>query len=321
MADLKLGIIGTGRIANRFVMECGQVAGISTVAVYNPHFDSAERFGHKHSLEAYPELEGFFGAVDAVYIASPHDTHMDYTMKALEAGKHVICEKPMSFSREDLEAAFEIAEAKGLVLMEGFKTFYCPGFDKVISLVEEGVIGNLVAVDACFTKLVPEDSRELMDLEYGGSLTELGSYVLLPIVVLFGPDISGWDTIFDSAFGKNGLDLYTKISVMTKDGRMGTATCGLGVKSDGRLCISGTKGYILVPSPWWLTKHIEVHYEDPSQVDCYDTEFAEDGLRYEIGRFVDAIRGNGSAQALLADARQCSLAIATVMEEFLRERN
>ena len=93
---VKLGIIGTGRIANRFVLASETVQGLKVNAVYNPHPGSAEAFAANHKLaHAYSDFGLFLDEVDAVYIATPHETHKEYVSKALDAGKHVLCEKPM----------------------------------------------------------------------------------------------------------------------------------------------------------------------------------------------------------------------------------
>ena len=91
---LRIGIIGTGRIANRFIPEAKLVSGINTRAAYNPHKTSAETFAEKWEVDSYTDLEDFYNSIDAVYIASPHDTHFGYIMNALDHKKHVLCEKP-----------------------------------------------------------------------------------------------------------------------------------------------------------------------------------------------------------------------------------
>ena len=91
----KIGVIGTGRIAERFMPEAKLVSGISTQGVYNPHFESARRFAQKWEIASYTDIESFYEDVDAVYVASPHQTHYDYIMEAFAHGKHVLCEKPM----------------------------------------------------------------------------------------------------------------------------------------------------------------------------------------------------------------------------------
>ena len=105
----RVGIIGTGRIAARFVPEAKHVSGVNVQGVYNPHKESAVRFGEQWELEVYENLEEFFQAVDVVYIASPHETHYGYIKAALEHDRHVICEKPMVLERNQAEELFRYA--------------------------------------------------------------------------------------------------------------------------------------------------------------------------------------------------------------------
>lgn len=312
----RIGIIGTGRIAERFVPEVKLVSGISVQGVYNPHWESAVRFADKWELEAYRDIEEFYDALDSVYIAAPHETHYGYIKAALEHGKHVLCEKPMVLSKAQAEELFQYARQQELILFEGIKTAYCPGFNKLLGVACSGTIGNIRNVEVCFTKLENPENRELTDKVYGGSLTELGSYVMLPILKLFGEDYE--DIKFDVVRGENGLDLFTKISVCYPNG-IATATCGLGVKSEGRLLIAGTKGYLIAEAPWWKTSYFEVHYEDPLEVEKYSERFLGDGLRYEISDFLSMINGRNNSEFKLT--RSESVALADVMERFLESED
>ena len=171
-------------------------------------------------------------------------------------------------------------------------------------------------MEACFTKLERPDVRELTDPVYGGSFTELGSYVLLPVLKLYGTDYQ--ELRFDTIRGENGLDLFTRASLVYPAG-IATATCGLGVKSDGRLLISGTKGYIVAEAPWWKTTYFEVRYEDSSRVERYSDTFLGDGLRYEISNFLSMI--NQSSKENFKLTRSESVALADIMEQFLKTEN
>lgn len=309
----RIGIIGTGRIAGRFMKEARLVSGVSMQGVYNPHTESAAKFADKWEIDAYSDMEIFFAAVDVVYIASPHETHYEYIKAALGHGKHVICEKPMVLQKAQAEELFGDAKERGLVLLEGIKTAYCPGFTKLLGIACSGIIGSIHNVEACFTKLEDTKARELTDPIYGGSFTELGSYCILPILKLFGKDYERLQ--FDTIRGENGLDLFTKVSMRYPAG-IATATCGLGVKSEGRLLIAGTKGYIVAEAPWWKTTYFEVHYEDPERVDKYSEGFLGDGLRYEISDFLSMLRGGSDNVFKLT--RGESAALAGIMEEFLK---
>ena len=311
----RIGIIGTGRIAGRFIPEAKLVSGISTQGVYNPHAESAARFAEKWEINGYTDLEEFYEAIDAVYIASPHETHYGYIKSALEHGKHVLCEKPMVLKRAEAKEAFAYAREHGLVLFEGVKTAFCPGFSKLLGIACSGTIGSIRNVEACFTKLERPESRELTDRVYGGSFIELGSYVMLPILKLLGKEYE--DIRFDTIKGENGLDIFTKVSMKYPAG-IATATCGLGVKSEGRLLIAGTKGYIVAEAPWWKTAYFEVHYENPGEVEKHSEIFLGDGLRYEISDFLSTINGINSSEFKLT--RGESVALAGMMEEFMRRR-
>lgn len=310
----RIGIIGCGRIAKRFVPEVKLVSGVSVQGVYNPHKKSAEEFAKKWVIEPYGDLETFYNAVDSVYIASPHETHFGYIMSALEHGKHVLCEKPMVLSREEADQAFALAKEKKLILMEGIKTAYCPGFIKLLGIAYSGVIGNIRNVEACFTKLESPKKRELTDKKYGGSFLELGSYCMLPIIKLLGHEYE--NVRFDVIKGDNGLDIFTKAHFKFANG-IATAACGLGVKSEGKLVISGTRGYIVVEAPWWKTSYFEVHHENPNEVEKYSDRFLGDGLRYEVSDFVSRINGNNKSEFKLS--RPETQAMTEVMGLFMRE--
>ncbi|MBQ8261040.1 MAG: Gfo/Idh/MocA family oxidoreductase [Lachnospiraceae bacterium] len=312
---IKLGIIGTGRIASRFLPEAKYVSGINVESVYNPHIDSAKCFAEKYELNEYTDnLEEFMKNIDAVYIASPHETHYEYIKNALEQGKHVLCEKPMVLDGEEARELFALAKEKQCVLMEAIKTAYCPGFSQLLAVVRSGIIGEVKDVEAAFTKLERVNVREMTDEKYGGSFTELASYTMLPIVKLLGTDYE--DVQFQSVKGKNGLDLYTKAYFRYEDG-MATSKTGLGVKSEGQMIVSGTKGYIVVEAPWWKTKSFEVRFEDPSLNEKYFSKFLGEGLRYEIGDFVSAI--NGFERKGIKLTRSESIFMAEMMGEFLKE--
>lgn len=311
----RIGIIGTGRIANRFIPEAKLVSGVSAQGVYNPHVESALKFAEKWDINAYVEKEAFYRDIDVAYIASPHNTHYGYIKEALAHGKHVICEKPLVLEKEQAKEVFAEAKKKGLILLEGIKTAYCPGFQKLLGIACSGMIGSVRNVEACFTKLEKPTVREMTDRECGGSFRELGSYVMLPILKLFGTEYEKIE--FDTINDENGLDIFTKISLCYPAG-IATATCGLGVKSEGKLLISGTHGYIVVEAPWWKTTYFEVHYEDAGRIDKYSEVFLGDGLRYEISEFVALL--NSHEKNAFKLTRGESIALAEIMEKFAKER-
>lgn len=317
---LSLGIIGTGRIAQRFADMVRRTELAELSCVYNPHRESALAFAEKNGIDrGTDEQEELLRRTECVYIASPHQTHTEYAEMLLRAGRHVLCEKPMSFSEEDARKLYRLAEEKGCVLREAMKTAYCPGFAAMMQVAESGRIGTICDVEACFSKLLPTNTREYTDCRYGGSFTELGSYVLLPIFRLLGTDYR--ELTFRSLYAENGTDSYTT-ALLTYDNAMATVKTGLGVKTEGQLVISGTKGYILAPSPWWLTKRFEVRYEDPHRIEVYEYPYEGSGLQYELEAFVREINSEAEENFPGMSAKE-SIAAAGVMAQYLertRER-
>ena len=318
-STLRLGIIGCGRIVERFIKEAGYVREVMMTAMYHPSPDTSEtvrRFREKYTVITLARtMDKLVDMVDAVYIAAPHGTHYKYAKAALLAGKHVLCEKPLALKKEHAEELYRIAEEKGVVLMEAIKTAYCPGFLDLISLVRSGEIGEVYDIESCFTRLTARGCREWDDHEFGGSLTEFGSYTLLPIVKLLGTEGLKWS--FESMLDENGVDGYTKVRV-TKGDRMASAKNGMAVKSKGELLISGTKGFITVEAPWWKTTFFEVGYEDPNLKKRFSYEFAGDGLRYELADFLYRARGYAGRDYKLLPEE--SVKMAEIMEDFLAWR-
>ena len=306
---VRVGIVGTGRIAPRFVAEAKYVSGIDIVCAYNPEIESGKRFQRKCDIECLTaEYEDFLEKVDAVYIASPNETHYEYAKRALECGKHVLCEKPIAFTRVESEGLYQLAREKKLILLEAVKTAYCPGFQQLINVAQSGKIGEIRDVEATFTRLADPNSRERKDASFGGAFLEFGSYTLLPIFKLLGTDYK--EVQFRTMKDENGVDIYTKV-YLDYENAVATSKNGVAVKSEGQLVISGTKGYILAESPWWLTKKFVVRYENANQIETYEPTFNGDGLRYEISEFVCQINGYSKRGYKLTEEEAVSMAEIT----------
>ena len=316
---VNVGIIGTGRIASRFLEESRYVSGINVSAIYNPHLESVLWFAKNNNIDIdgpmilTDDSEAFFDAVDAVYIAAPHEMHTEYIRIALDKGKHVLCEKPMGLNKSDIQQMLSVADDKKLVCMEAIKTAYCAGFERILDIVKSGAIGKVRDVEAAFSKIGAASGREMWG-RLGGSFTELASYCLLPVIKLLGTEVKDVHTY--SVESPLGTDSYTKMMITYDDG-VATIKTGLGVKTEGELLVAGDDGYIRVPSPWWLTKRIEVHHENPNQVEVYEEEFAGGGLRYEIEAFVQCINNPGTVKKITDEE---SIWLSGMMEQFLANR-
>lgn len=314
---VRIGIVGTGRIAPRFLEEAKYVSGAVPVAAYNPDLTEVRGFEEKHKeLICVDDYDELMKRVDAVYIASPNETHFDYARRALENGVHVISEKPLAFTRRETEQLYSLSEKNNLVLLEAVKAAYSPGFQELINVAKSGRIGEIRDIESNYTRLANSDSRERTDAKYGGAFLEFGPSVMLPVIKLLGPDYRSIS--FHSLWDENGVDIYNKLDFVY-DNALATTKCGVAVKTEGQLVVSGTKGYILAPSPWWLMKHFEVHFEDASEIENYDPPFRGDGLRYEISEFVRKINGIGRDGYKLT--RGESITMSEITEKYMEYKN
>ena len=315
---LKLGVVGNGRIAKRFVKEAKYVSGVDIDNVFGRNQEHLEVFCKTFGLKSYhTDYQEFLDKIDAVYIAYPHTYHYEYAKKALLDGKHVLCEKPISLNSKEVKELIQIANDRNLVLMEAIKTAYAPGFEQLINVALSGIIGEIKDVDATFTKLIEDKTlREYNKDLSGGSFTELGSYPLLIITKLLGtnPKSINYISNFDE---ETEVDLMTK-AIIKYDNAVATANTGIGVKKEGNCIISGTKGYIYVPAPWWKTEYFEVRFEDVNKNQKFFTKFVGDGLRYELAEFLKTV--NTQKQTYKLTLKE-SLGIAEIIEQFLQKKS
>jgi predicted dehydrogenase len=201
------------------------------------------------------------------------------------------------------------------VLLEASKTAHCPAFNHLIALVKSGVIGDVIDVRASLSKLTQGSLRELDATQAGGSMTELAPFPLLSIIKLLGKNYR--DIQFYSKM-ENGVDIFTK-GIINYDHAVSTITLGLGVKTEGNLVISGTKGYVYVPAPWWLTDFFEVRYENQTLNKKYFYSYDGEGLRYEIQEFASMVFNHRLSSYHLRRRESCT--IAGIIEKFLNREN
>ena len=306
---LKLGVIGSGRIANRLVDEVRFVSGVNVEGVWSRQLPSAQKFADAHELRVVAEdLDSLFEEVDAVYIATPHGTHAELAQRAMAAGKHVLCEKPIALSKAETEQLFAASAEHRVVLLEAIKTAFSPGFQRLVAVARSGSIGHVRSVNGTFTKLV-DAGRELEPPD-GGAISELASYPLLAVVKLLG---TGFSSVATTSLVPEGspVDTYSRIDV-TYPHAIASAHVGLGVKAEGDLVVAGSKGYMYVPAPWWKTEYFEARFEDQRENKKYYYKFDGDGLRYEVAEFASLIR-NETPESFKLRASE-SIAIAEIIE-------
>ena len=313
---VKVGVIGCGRVADRLPSEAKVVSGVEITAAFDVRFERAQEYSCRHQqVVAFSQLGKFYDSIDAVYVATPHLSHYDCIKQSLLAGKHVLCETPMVLKGEQAKELYELAEQKGLILMEANKTAHCPAFNHLMVIIKSGLIGDVVNVEASLSQLLDREGREFDPNQAGGSMFEEGSYPLLPIIKLLGIQ---HNTLQFYSRMENGVDTFTH-GIFYYPTATASFKVGLGVKTEGNLVISGTKGYAYVPAPWWKTDYFELRYEDQNENKKYFYKWDGYGLRYEIQEFISCIVNKRFSSARLR--RKESICMAQIMQQFLERKN
>lgn len=302
---LRLGLVGDAQFLNKVWRESKLVNGIHVNALCTTKISIMDQKAIDEISLITDDYGKTLQKVDAVYLRALPEYHYELIKSALNAGKHVLCESPMTLQEYQLRELFDLAASRNLILMEAIKTAYATAYTRLLLLIKSGIIGNVVAVNSVCTSI----KDQIEDGEWR-CIHEWGPTALLPILQILGTDFN--KCFFISHIRDNGNDSFTQIDVIY-DKAIGTMRIGDGVKSEGDLIVSGTKGYIYVPAPWWNTDYFEVRYEDTSKNKRYFYQLDGEGIRYELVAFTRAVeRGKIESNISIAETYK----IAEIMERF-----
>lgn len=314
-SELRIGLVGETVLVNKFIEECKYVNGVRVVGVLSASEEYLSEDAKKYG-EQVSSFEDLCSMCDAMYIASLPQLHYEHCKKALESGIHVLCESPICHKTEKFNHLHSLAAQKRLILMDGIKTAYSLAFSRLILLVKGGIIGDILSVDTTCTSLRDIDDCNNIPQHIWSSINYWGPTALLPIFDIFGTDYNSLQISSKPHSKDSEFDIFTKGSFIFKNG-VASFKVGQGVKSEGEMIISGTKGYIYVPAPWWKTDYFEVRYENQSNNKRYFYQLDGEGIRHEIRSFLTQIEGNGFSNHI---APEISQGIVNVMEQFDRNR-
>ena len=231
------------------------------------------------------------------------------------AGKHVICESPIATSVLQLEELMQLAKDNGLALEDAIKTAYSTAYSRLLVVAKSGRIGEIVSVDAVCTSLSDGAGKEGADLtSKQNSICAWGPTAMLPIFQLLGTNYKKKSIVTRFVDESLNYDGFTKIDFVY-DYAVASARMAKAAKAEGELIITGTKGYIYVPSPWWKTDYFEVRFENPSENKRYFYQLDGEGIRYEIVEFAKSVE---RATANFYVAGEISAEIVRVIEAFNR---
>lgn len=283
--EIRMGIVGANSDSKRFLREASYILKLSNIAVYDKDIASLEEFQNIYAfLKNYREYDAFLqSGIDAVYIASDIYDRYELIKNALLNDIHVLCENPISLENQKLKELFDLAKKKNKLLLMAIKTAFAPAFNQMLSEVDK--IGIIKEVRSTFTSLYKERGFPKRYLK-NGATSLLMSYPALLVQKVAG--VAKEIVYFDQK--KEEYDISNRAVSRHKNDIIGISTVGIEMKSDGHAIISGDKGYIYIPAPWWLTKEFFIKFEDPDKDIHFEYQFEGDGLRYMIAEFVSLIR-------------------------------
>lgn len=310
-APIKLGLVGESQSLNKILKESEYVNGIIVNAIYTENVNKLAGDIQNISMISN-DYDKMLDYVDAVYVRSAPARHYEDIKRALDRGKHVICESPVALKESYTKELYSIAENKKLILMEAIKTAYSTAYRRLLLLAKSGKIGDIVSVDATCTSL--KDENEIYESGWNG-IYEWGPTALLPVLQLLGVDNRSCSMVTRFRDNYNLSDSFTKIDFLY-DSAVASVKVGDGVKSEGNLIVSGTKGYIYVPAPWWKTEYFEARFENIAENRRYFYPLDGEGIRYEIVAFVRAVENRRLVSNI---NKSITYKISQIMDDFVHK--
>ena len=311
-SKIRWGIIGPGNIARKFAADLKLVDGAKISAVASRNLQRAESFAQDyHVANVFDSYDALFAsdAVDVVYVATPHNFHKDLALKAMQHGKHVLCEKPLGINKHEVGEIVEASKKYNVFMMEGLWSRFNPSIQKIKKLIDSGEIGSvsyLYADFAFFGLDRSEDSRVLnLDLA-SGSLLDIGIYpIFLAYLILGMPD----DIKAHSNFHKNGTEIQTSMIFQYSNAQ---AMLYSGLTSDSKMeaKISGNLGEVIIPPRWHEADGYTLIKQ--KQIKNIELPRSGNGFVHEILEVHDCLRNNRLESSLWT--HQNSLDLVELMD-------
>ena len=314
---LRWGIVGLGNIAHQFMEDLRLVEKAQAVAVASRTVKKAAEFAGRYGVKKYyANYHKLFEdpEVDIVYIATPHDSHAGLSIAAMDAGKHVLCEKPLAVNRQQVESMVEAARQNNVFLMEALWSKFNPTIRECLHLVENGAIGSVNYVNADFTFYRQDkDSSRMLNMQLaGGSLLDMGVYPVFLAYTIFGkPE----QILATARFHSTGADIQTSAILKFQNG-IANVMSGFASQSDMKAKIYGTKGSIII-DPYWHEAQGYTLIMNEGKAERQVLPTKGKGFTYEIEECIRCIEQNQIESK--AWSHQHSLGLIKILDEIRRQ--
>ena len=315
--EIRIGVIGESRFLKKFVKECTYVNGAIVVAMVTDETSTLdEDFSDIDIIaDSFEKIKDF---IDAVYVISTPNLHYEQVKAAVNAGKHVLCELPIALHPDEVQELHSLAKANNVLLVEGLKTAYSTAYARMLLMIKSGVIGKVISVDATCTSLREDEFSSIENEKRSwNSLTAWGTVAMLPVFQIMGTNYSNKQIVTKYANEKSKFDIFTRICFTFPDA-VASIKVGKGIKSEGELIITGTKGYVYVPAPWWKTDYFEIRYENQEQNRRYFYQLEGEGIRYMIVAFISQVSSHRHTRYI---GDEVSMMISSVIEDYYSDKD
>ena len=309
---LSLAYVGDNNVLCKFYKESKFVNGIESVGILTKNLEYIK--SKLPDAYYFNNLDELISSTDAVYILGTLDTHYEMIKRCLENKKSVLCETPIVKDLKQYKELFEIAKRNNVILMDSIKTAYAMAYHRLLLLIKGGIIGNIVAVDATCTSMRKSSDKEIGN-EAWSSILKWGPTALLPVFDILGTNYNSKRIVTSLYDNQLGNDKYTNI-YFEYPNAVGNIKVGKGIKSEGNLVITGTKGCIFVEAPWWKTDYFEIHFENQEDNRKYFYQLDGEGIRNELVQFLNNIYSDIHVTNV---DKSVSEAIVKVMEDYYNE--
>lgn len=298
MKTIKWGIIGLGKIANKFAQDIQVVDNCQLYAVASRHQEKANSFAKLHNAtKAYGNYEDLITDpnIDAVYIATPHSFHKEYSILCLNHKKAVLCEKPLAMNSQDVEEMINVAKANNVLMMEALWTYFLPHYQFVLSELKSGKYGNITKLkaDFGFQSKFDINSRVFNKSLGGGSLLDIGIYPIFAALSTLGKPI---DVDAKAVFFENGADASCDMIFNYYDGVKAFLKSTLLEKTPTEATFYCEKGILKIHSRFHQPSSVTIHYGGKDKI--YDFKTPTFGYNFEIDHFNELLR-NGKTESPL----------------------
>ncbi|WP_118178984.1 Gfo/Idh/MocA family protein [Paraburkholderia phosphatilytica] len=308
-STIRWGIVGAGRIARRFAQSLAHVDGATLAGIWSrraaPAAALASEFAAQFHTETFASVDALLASeqIDAVYIATMQDSHAHYASAALEAGCHVLCEKPATVNRAQLERVLKVAHTSQRLFMEAMKPPFYPLYRKLREQLAADPIGDVGLVRAgCAMSNVAPDHPAFSFEHAGGALLDIGVYEMFLAVDWLGAPL---DVQTIGRLGPTGVDTFASLNSQHERG-IAQLFCGLDLHGRGDALIAGTRGHVTIHENWWNPVRATVRYTDGRVVEL-DAPFDGGGLNYETAHFCELIRAGALESPVMTHAKSLAM--------------